>query len=304
MFRDERSAVTLNASKIEPGRLLMPKKHSDTRFTLARVIQFTLLGSLLSLSACQRESAPEKAAAQGVLHYPVSKLEMRVNGEGVDTELVLAAARERRLNITDPAQLDQARRIVADYLVLAQAAHNSGFSQKPEYVVRQIRNVASDYVDSIAQSIQPSEQELQAEYQRQVEIIGGRELRLQIMTFNSLEFARSVQREHMSGRTLITLMSTYAASKEVVKAETHEWVNLAQFPPALQEAIKGLQVGQGTPDLVADNGIWHLAEIVEQRPFAPPPFVDVRDGIQKTLVQIKTDAQVKAILSQAKISQP
>ena len=95
-------------------------------------------------------------------------------------------------------------------------------------------------------------------------------------------------------------MAEYAA-KGAKQARDLGWGNLSQYPPELAEAALTLQDGQvGGVPLKTDFG-WHVFKRVASRPFAPPPFEQVRDGARKQLVDQALADKAKALREKAKI---
>jgi peptidyl-prolyl cis-trans isomerase C len=254
---------------------------------------------LLALSGCGEDSKP--AQSSKILDTPVQQAAVSVNGEQIDASIVSAYARSRGLDVNDPAQKAAATRKVAEYLALAQAAQNAGYMAKPEYALDYLKNIAAGYVQSHVDNSPMSDADLKAEFDAQVALVAGREMTVSILSFNILERAQTAEREVLGGRPFDKLMSMYAGTEGVVKADTMSWTNLTQFPAELQAALRVLKVGETSPKAIPVDGLWHFVSIVEERPFVPPNFETVKEGIRKTLKEKRAQQHIADVLKQAKI---
>ena len=98
-------------------------------------------------------------------------------------------------------------------------------------------------------------------------------------------------------------MGEYAAGS-AKQSRDLGWANLTQLPPELGAAAQSVADGQLGPQPVQTRFGWHVYRRVASRPFAPPPFEQVKDGARKQLLDQMLAERVEALRAKAKIEMP
>lgn len=68
--------------------------------------------------------------------------------------------------------------------------------------------------------------------------------------------------------------------------------------------LRGLQPGSTAAEPVQSSYGWHLLHLEGTRPFEPPPFEQVREGIRRMLIAQASRARVDALKAAARIELP
>lgn len=239
---------------------------------------------------------------------PDGKVLAEVNGESITQPLLLAFATSRGIDLSDPTQPARALDALIETVLLAQEARQSGLADQPEVragkVLAAVGFLAARSVADFRSRIDISDAELKAYYEREMLRTGGVELQLQHLLFaQEAEAMAAVERALAAGADFEQLVGEYAA-QGALQARDLGWANLGQLPPELAEAAKQMTDGQVAPLPIQTRFGWHVLRRAGSRPFAAPPFEQVRDGARAQLVDQALADQIKALREKATISVP
>ena len=262
---------------------------------------------LAALAACQPAGkAPDTASAS--IAAPVSVPEegvviARVDGMPIHEAWLKALARGRNLNLADPAQRTRALDELLEYVVLVNAARH-----RPELAASDIRadielNALAARANTVLAQIgavqDPDEAALRAEYDKQLQANGDAEYRVSYMLFTDEANAIAAASAIVGGRAYDDVAAEF--KDRTRQAEDLEWFKLGQVPQAFADAVRTLQAGQVTTVPVKTDYGWHVIRLRETRPFTPPAFEQVREGIRRMLIMQSSRDAVAALKQNAKI---
>jgi peptidyl-prolyl cis-trans isomerase C len=275
----------------------------------ARTIRIALaLAAAILLAACgqapQQGAADTGAALQGA---PDGSIVAVVNGESVTQPVLEAFARMQGLDAADPAQRQQALDALVENMVLAQAALAGPLGQQvdvqAEAALARMQQLSGRQVQALSADIQIPEQELLDYYRRETERSGTVEYQAQHILFADAAAAAAALAEATApGADFSALMSKYQDS--ALQARDLGWANLAQTPKEFAELLPQLADGEVAPVVVQTRFGHHLLRRVASRPFTPPPFEQVREGVRAQLANQALAERVRALRATAEVAAP
>lgn len=265
------------------------------------------LSLVAALVACQPAgNAPDTASASIAAPVPVPEegaIIARVDGMPVHEAWLKALARGRNLDLSDPAQRTRAFDELLEYAVLVNAARH-----RPELSTPDIRadielNALAARANTVLAQIgavqEPNEAALRAEYDKQLQANGDTEYRVSYMLFTDETNAIAAASAVASGRDYDEVAVEF--KDRTRQAEDLEWFKLGQVPQPFADAVRALQPGQATTVPVKTDYGWHVIRLRETRPFTPPAFEQVREGIRRMLIMQASRDAVAALKQSARI---
>jgi peptidyl-prolyl cis-trans isomerase C len=270
-------------------------------------IRWGLSLSLLVLAACQQTgNAPDAALLSIAAPVPVPEegaIIARVDGSPIHEAWLKALARGRNLDLSDPAQRARALDELLEYAVLVNAARH-----RPELAAPDIRadielNALAARANTVLAQIGavqgPDDAALRTEYDKQLQANGDTEYRVSYMLFTDETNALAAASAIAGGRAYDDVATEFR--NRTRQAEDLEWFKLGQVPQAFADAVRALQPGQTTTAPVKTDYGWHVIRLRETRPFTPPAFEQVREGIRRMLIMQASREAVAALKEGARI---
>ena len=265
---------------------------------------YPILFSMVLLAGCsQNGDAPDTR----VIQLPAStQIAETVNGTRVPQALLEALARERNLPLDKPAQRDQALKLVADFVLLAQAAQRENFSAQPLFQAQveaaRLTGVAAAMMSEFQKQTPIDDSVLKAQYDAEVGRAGKLEYDFSQLLFANQDDALKAEGDILAGKPFAQVFDAWRGNAK--QAKTFSRVRLDQVPEALGNALAGMQNGETTKVPVKTDFGWHVVHLDIANPFTPPAFDQVKEGIRRSLlVKIGQDRLAK-LREQAKIEYP
>lgn len=206
---------------------------------------------------------------------------LTVNDEAVPQLLLEAYARKRGWNLTDPSQLTQVREKTAELVAMAQAARDRGLLDDPQVqadlALERLNMIAGRLIEQ-ATSEPPTDEQLRAEYDRELAELGEYEFRVGHILFDQEAAARTATAEALAG-DFDALMARYQDQADVRDARELGWVKRPQLSEALRPAVDAATPGQTLAEPIKSEFGWHVLHLYERRNFQVAPFEQVREGM-------------------------
>jgi peptidyl-prolyl cis-trans isomerase C len=242
------------------------------------------------------------------LAQPATVFAVRVNGEAQPAERGQLLLQEQiaRGAVNTPQLQSVLRETLINQAVMAQAAVKAGLDQQPQVRARldlaRQNALAQAWQQQVLQGFQPSDADMQAEYQRQVQALGTQEVRLRHVLVADEKLAQQVQAELKGGAPfaqVVTRFSSDAATRE--SGGLTDWVPLGRLAPAVAKALQGLEKGQLAAAPVETAAGWQVLRLEEQRPFTAPAMAQVKPQLNQALAKQALQAQLKTLRDSAKV---
>jgi peptidyl-prolyl cis-trans isomerase C len=254
----------------------------------------------LSLIGCGG-SGPPPDTRLVQLDGPTSSL--KVDGEAIPEALLEAYARKRGWDLHDPGQRRQVNEMLGELLAVGMQARREGLLADPavlaELELERLNRLGGILMERKVS--EPTEEELQAEYQRQIQSIGAKEWQVAHVLFDTELRAQQFIAALEAGADFDAALSSQRGQAGVRDARDLGWVKLPQLPAALGEAISALTPGAWSRAPVQTEFGYHVVLLRATRPFTPPPYAQLRPGILETMKSRRMMEAAKAIREQAKV---
>lgn len=269
--------------------------------TVTRVRHCVLaLAVVLAVSAC----SGGKGDATSGLSSDLPRAET-VNGEAVPLLLLELLAKERNLDLAEPAQRAQALNELTDYVLLAQAARKENYAADPQFAaeveLNRLQGVANATVTRFRSDVHVDDSVLETEYQQQLARAGNSEYDFSQLLFDSEDEALAVAGEAVD-KPFNEVFDEW--SKKAKQARAFSRVRLSQLPEPLAKVLATLKSGETSKLPVHTDFGWHVVHVGAVSPFTPPPFEQVKESIRATLsnqlaeqrmAKLRTDADVQLV---------
>ncbi len=274
---------------------------------MSRTRRAALYLALAALCACspQAQQAPPPAAEETALRFaPENAVAVTVNGEAISEALLARLARGRGLDPADARQREQALDLAVETLLLAQDAISEGTAARPdvrtELDLLRIQALAARNLADARAGMKLGDEELRAYYEKVTAHTGAQELHIRNVLYADEAAARAAIATATASADFGAWMAGLGAA-EGVQARDLGWANTTQLPPELAQAALALPDGGISAAPVQTRFGWHVFQRVASRPFAPPPFEDVREGIRKQAGDEFLEEKIAALRARARI---
>lgn len=233
---------------------------------------------------------------------------VNINGEPQPPERAQLLLQEQiARGAADTPQLQSAlRETLINQAVMAQAAVKSGLDKQPQVrarldLVRQ-NALAQAWQQQVLQGVQPSDADIQAEYQRQVKALGTEEVRLRNVLVADEKRAQEAHTKIKAGTPFAQVVAQLSTDAGTRGSEgLTDWVPLGMLSPAVVKALQGLAAGQLAPTPVETPAGWQVLRLEERRPYTAPTIDKVKPQLLQALAKQTLQAQLKALRESAKV---
>ncbi len=280
---------------MKPGHTLLP-------------LAATLLA--LGLSACQPDTGnPQTAATTQPANDPSQPLVQinrpdhspvlaKVNGQPISQALLDAYAVERGLKLKSKADYERALNNVIDLLVMADAGRQQDLHNKLRFqqrlAIKENTLLSNELITVWVKQHPISDEEIQQEYQRQVQLAGTHQYHLHHILVPTAEEAQQVMDQLKAGRDFLAIVQDY---KQVQGSEAGDlgWVDKAQLPAPLADTVAEMKKGETSPEPVQSQYGWHVLYVEDVRDRPAPPLEKVKEGIRKALYRKQVEAYMEEL---------
>ena len=193
--------------------------------------------------------------------------------------------------------------------VLAAEAVRRGTDKKPDFLARmneeKQRVLAETLIAEYSTQNPVSEKDIQAEYERQKQALGGdsaTQYLLSEIVLGTEQEARDVIARLKKGEAfdkLASSLSTDAATKS--KAGQIGWVLPVELSPLFGNVIVNLPKGVHTAAPIQFNKAWHILRVDDTRPYKVPTLEDSRQNLTAALQGQKRQKLIDELLKKATI---
>lgn len=254
---------------------------------------------LFTAAGAYAQAAPGKSS---------STMAVSVNGQeqpGLHAELLLSDQLARGA-VDSPALRAQVREAVINQALMAQAAQGEKLHLQPDVRARvamaEQSALALEWQKKVLRNVRITEEDVAAEYERQVQALGNREVQLRHALLPDEPQARRVLSQLAEGAAFETLamqVSRDTSTRE--RGGLSDWVPLGSLAPSIVQALKGIEPGQLVAQPVQTPSGWQVIKVEGLRPFSPPPIESVRARLRQTLEQRALRASLQALRDNARV---
>lgn len=264
-----------------------------------------VLAVLLGLQACKpADQANAPAADAGVspsVAYATKDAFMSVNGEAIDRALVMAYAKERGFDLTDPTQVQLAADKLAEFVAVVQNGKREAFGKSPEFALQQLKSDAAIFLEHFSNEPPLTDADVEASYKAQVAATGGVQLNLQQIVFTDRMAAQSAQASLAGGRSFADLMAELRSKPGVREVKDWGFTTVISLPEPVRAPVLALKGGGFTAEAIPLGDLYYLVNVSESKELAVPEFSVVKEGLRKAMMQTRAQEAIAKIKAQTKV---
>ncbi len=262
-----------------------------------------VLSLLILIAGCSGGSGSADRLIQTGAGEPVAET---VNGVAVPQSLLEAFARVHGADLSQPAQREEALRVLADYVLLAEQARHDNLFAKPQFAadveVARLSVLANATMVELQQQTPLSDDALKAEYAAQIARTGKVEYDFSQLLFTNEDDALKASGEILAGKPFAQVYDEW--KDKAKQAKVFNRIRPEQLPEPLSKAIGELKNGETTRTPVKTQFGWHVLRLDIVNPFTPPPFEQVKDNLRHSLALKVGEERLGKLKQQAKIDYP
>ncbi|MFO7954890.1 peptidylprolyl isomerase [Thioalkalivibrio sp.] len=165
--------------------------------------------------------------------------------------------------------------------------------------------LASLLMDRITADLEITQNDLEAEYERQVEQMRDTEYRARHILVEEAEQARELLAELEDGADFAELAEAHSIDPaSAARGGELDWFAPEQMVPAFSEAAVALETGETTADPVESRFGWHIIRLEETRDASVPDLEDVRAELVEILESRAIQEFLETLREEADIQIP
>jgi peptidyl-prolyl cis-trans isomerase C len=238
----------------------------------------------------------------------LSKAYVTVNGQVQSNALAEILLRDQfARGASDSAELRQAVRdglinqaLIAQESLKAKLDLNPLLQAQIELAKQNI--LAQAWQQQILSEAPPKEEELKAEYDRQMARMNEKDYLLRHLLVTQEATAKLLLEKIQTGTKIADLAKEYSQDPQSrERGGLTDWVNATDLSPALAQSVKTEAKGKLFPKPIKSDAGWHVLQVEDVRPFKAPSFTDVKPQLVTILARLALDARLKALRQEAKI---
>lgn len=271
------------------------------------LLSASALALLVCLQACNKsDPAGAPTASSGVSASPsvafaAKDVFMSVNGEPIDRALVLAYAKERGFDLTDPTQVQLAADKLAEFVAVVQSGKSQDFGKSPEFALQQLKSDAAIFLEHMSNEPPLTDADVEASYKAQVAATGGVQLNLQQIVFTDRMAAQSAQASLAGGRSFADLMTELRSGPGVREVKDWGFTTVISLPEPVRAPVLALKAGGYTSEAIPLGDLYYLVNVSESKELAVPEFSAVKEGLRKAMMQTRAQEAIAKIKTQTKV---
>ena len=231
-----------------------------------------------------------------------------VNGEAqsMDRAKLLLAEQVAR-GVPNTLQLQNSvREALVAQTLMAQEAVKAGLDKQPQVKAQVDLSrqsvLAQAWQAKVIDEKPVTDADLEAEYQRQIALLGTNEVRLRHLMVSEEPTATLLMEKVLSGAKIADLAAQYTRDEATRQTGgLTNWVPVGQLNPALADAVKDLSAGKLAPKVVQGATGWHVVQLEDRRAYTPPTFEASKPQLMQAVVQQRIQERLAKLRQAAKI---
>ncbi len=265
-----------------------------------------LTAALVALAACQPKSPSGTTASQS--KTPASPTVATVDGAPISRdfyEFYIKGVTGKTSSDLSPEQRTQA----LDNLIRAQLIAGEAVKEGLNKDTDTAQLLKMERLNVLEQALskkylgdqQPSDDELQAEYNAEVAKMPQEEYHARHILVATEPFAEKIISRLKKGEKFTDLAKSESMDSSKTNGGDLGWFTLDHMVKPFADAVEGLKVGQYTTTPVQTQYGWHVIQLLGTRPVTPPPFDQVKQRLAQIVEAKKFNAYTDQLMSQAKV---
>lgn len=266
-----------------------------------------VLGALLATSGCYAEE--EAAAAQNDAVTDETTVIATVNG----TSYLLDVFRQFYVERLQQAQGENSPQLqeiafneFINLILTAQEAERRGLTNrgdvKAALELQKLKTLSNVALQSMAQDIEISEEDLLAAYDTLKERASGTEYRARHILVKDEELAKELIKQIDDGADFAELAKENSLGPTGKDGgQLPNWFNAQQMVKPFSDAVAAMTPGSHSTTPTKTDFGWHVIELQETRTQEPPPFEDTKPRLTTALQRQQVGQRIAEMRKDAKI---
>lgn len=243
-------------------------------------------------------------AGQPVAAQDTGGVVATVNGEAIDQSTVDAVTAQLQAGqqaIGEDAVIDE----LINLKLLSQQAVEAGLHEREDVrsvlELQRLQILSNMYLREISSSIEPTDDELQAEYEKQVESLAKSEyLVSQIMLENEAD-AKAIIDDLSAGGDFAKLAEEHSTDAGGASGGDLGWVHVDVLPAPMSDALTAMDADTFSDAPVQTDFGWHVLHLREKRGSVPPAFDSVKPQLQQAVLTQRIQVRLDELRADAEI---
>ncbi len=263
-----------------------------------------LTAALVALAACQPKS-PTGTASQS---RPASPAVATVDGTPISRnlyEFYIKGITGKASSDLTPEQRSQALDNLIRAQLVADQAVKDGLQKQDDTAqllkLERLNVLQQALSQKYLADKQPTDAELQAEYNAEVAKMPKMEYHARHILVASEPFAEKVIRKLKAGQKFSELAKAWSMDSSKNNGGDLGWFTLNHMVKPFADAVASLKPGQYTTTPVHTQYGWHVIQLLGTRPLTPPPFDQVKQRLTQIVQAKKFQAYEDDLLRKAKV---
>lgn len=262
----------------------------------------------LALAGCQSGDGGAAKSADASSTALKGTVLARVNGEAITESMLQQHVDQRTGGRGGELSPEMKRNLLSelvDMTLMAQAAADEGYADKPEVQARleSIRRavLAQAMVEGMDPQNSVTDEELQAAYEEQYTAEAGKEYHARHILVEDEETAKDLIAQLQDGADFAELAKEHSTGPTGEKGGDLGWFAPDQMVPPFAEATQALEKGEVTDAPVKTRFGWHVIKLEDVRDAQPPALSEVRDQLRSQLARKKIEDRLDALRNDADV---
>lgn len=255
------------------------------------------------------QTAPAKDAKEAKdLATTLAQPFVTVNGEAQSNARAEVLLREHLSRGTpDNAELRQGvREQLINQAVMAQQARKAGLEKEPlvqaQLDLARQAILAQIWQQKVLSEVAVKDEELKAEYDRQVARLGTHEYQLRHLLVAEEATAKLLIDKIQAGAKLADLAGEYSRDPATQgRGGLTDWNVPANLQPTVAEVLPKLEKGKVWPQPLRSASGWHVLQLEDKRAFTAPTLEAIKPQLIQIIARQSLESRVQALKAQAKV---
>jgi peptidyl-prolyl cis-trans isomerase C len=162
--------------------------------------------------------------------------------------------------------------------------------------------LAQAWQQKVLSEVVVKDEDIKAEYQRQVTRLGMQEYLLRHLLVADESTAKLLIDKLQAGSKMAELASEYsrdASTKD--RGGLTEWTPAGNLLPPIADAVAKLDKGKIAAKPIGSAAGWHVLQVEEKRTFSPPTLVALTPQLTQIIARQVLESRAQALVAQTKV---
>lgn len=227
-----------------------------------------------------------------------------VNGEPIPILMIDVVEAQFASQEEKPSREDILEQLI-DLEVLTQHAEERKLEATPNTAaslqLQYAQTMANAYLETVSEESPITDDEMQAEYDSQIESLEHSEYRASHILVDSKADGLKVIESLQTGSDFAELAKEFSTGPSAESGGDLGWFDTQTMVPEFTEAVKLLAKNEYTAEPIQTQFGWHVIFLVDTRAATVPDFETVKEGIRNLMTRNRLNERVAELREQANV---